>query len=116
MQVRTISTCAHMQDVFNTFQVWLGSDQSVSFVVFLYGDMEWGENAQIGFNAGDGLRSFSLPESLTAETVDIELRSNTNEEGVFVFRVDSKSIQAVLRIVESIFLVDIFQLVLWAKI
>ena len=88
------------QNVFNTFQVWLGSDRRVSFVVFLYGDMEWGENAQIGFNAGDFVRSFSLPESLTADTVDIELRSNINEEGVFVFRVDSKSLPVLLRIVQ----------------
>ena len=64
--------------------------------------MEWGENAQIGFNAGDGVRSFSLPESLTADTVDIELRSNINEEGVFVFRVDSRSLLILLRIVQSL--------------
>ena len=59
-------------------------------MVFVYSDVQWGRNAQIGFNAGDSLRSFSLPESLSALTEDIELHSNVNEEGVFVVRVDSK--------------------------
>ena len=70
--------------------MWLGSDQRASFVLFLYGDIQWGENAQIGFNAGDNLRSFSIPEALTADTLDIESGSNIDEPSVFVFRVDSK--------------------------
>ena len=56
----------------------------------MYGDIQWGENAQIGFNAGDNVRSFSVSEALTADTVDIDLRSNINKTGVFLFRVDSK--------------------------
>lgn len=78
-----------IQDLSNTFQVWLGSDNKASFALFLYGDILWGENAQIGFNAGDNDRSFSIPESLTDDTVNIEHRSNINETSAFLFRVDS---------------------------
>ena len=70
--------------------MWLGSDGRESFVLFLYGDIQWGENAQIGFNAGDNVRSFSVSESLTSNTVDIEFGSNINRMGAFVFQVDSK--------------------------
>lgn len=70
--------------------MWLGSDGRESFVLFLYGDIQWGENAQIGFNAGDNVRSISLSEALTANTVDIEFHSNINITGAFVFQVDGK--------------------------
>lgn len=70
--------------------MWLGSDGRESFILFLYADIQWGENAQIGFSAGDNFRSFSIPEALTANTVDIEFGSNIDRTGVFLFQVDSK--------------------------
>ncbi len=70
--------------------MWLGSDERESFVLFLYGDIQWGENAQIGFNAGDNVRSISVSEALTPDTVDIEFHSNINITGAYLFQVDSK--------------------------
>ena len=79
-----------MQGLSNTIQVWLGSDGRESFVLFLYGDIQWGENAQIGFNAGDNVRYFSVSEALTRNTLNIGFHSNINRTGVFSFQVDSK--------------------------
>ena len=41
---------------------------------------------QAGFNAGDGIRYFSIPGSLTAAVVDIELTSNVDTPGRWVFQ------------------------------
>ena len=37
----------------NTFQVVLAADQQMTFVLFIYGDIQWGDRANIGFSAGD---------------------------------------------------------------
>ena len=66
----------------------IATDGVISAALFLYGDIQWGEEAQIGFNAGDGLSSFTLPVALTGDTVHIEHQSNVNRPGVFVFRID----------------------------
>jgi len=44
----------------NTFQVVIASDGQQTFVFFIYDEIEWGF-ANIGFNAGDGVRSFMVP-------------------------------------------------------
>ena len=75
----------HMQA--NTFQVVLSTDGQMSFVFFLYFDIQVGE-AVIGFNAGDGVRSFTLPGSLTNATQEVEEGDNTGIEGFYAYRVD----------------------------
>ena len=57
-------------------------------VIFIYHDIRWGERAQIGFNAGDGYTSFTLPEALSSQTLSIDRRSNVGEPGVFAYRID----------------------------
>ena len=74
----------------NTFQLVIATDGVISSAFFLYEDIQWGPEAQIGFNAGDGLSSFSLPGALTDDTVNIEEQSNVNRPGIFVFRIDGK--------------------------
>ena len=37
----------------------------MTFVFFIYGDIQWGDGANIGFNAGDGIGSFMVPGALT---------------------------------------------------
>ena len=59
--------------------------------IFLYEDIQWGEEAQIGFNVGDGHTSFTLPEALSYLALNVDEYSNVGEPGVFVFRIDSKS-------------------------
>ena len=92
----------------NTFQCVLVTDGKVSFAVFLYaeGGIQWtsadtsggtgglgGTPAQAGFNAGDGIRSFSLPTSRTDDIADIDhLPGNTGVNGLWIFRVDQEQI------------------------
>lgn len=78
----------------NTFQVVLSSDGTSTFVAFLYDDIQWGTNSVIiGFNAGDGTRSFTLPESLTTGGIlNLETTSNVGIPGTYIFRVDQQDI------------------------
>ena len=69
----------------------LATDGIKSFVLFIYGDVTWGK-AGIGFNAGDGVRSYTLPGSLDKSTQEVEESSNVGVEGVYMYRVDQKEI------------------------
>lgn len=78
--------------------------------MFLYpeGGIEWttgdgsggadgvgGTPAQVGFNAGDGIRSLGIPLSQTDGVIDIdELSGNTGENGLWIFRVDRETISS----------------------
>lgn len=55
---------------------------------FIYHDITWGVEAQIGFNAGDGRNSFTIPEALSYQTLSINQLSNIGEPGIFVYRID----------------------------
>ena len=75
----------------NTFQAVLATDgESRSIAIFIYGSIEWGEDAQIGFSAGDEVRSFSLPIALTPLTLDVEEGSNIGFPGIYVFELNGK--------------------------
>ena len=69
----------------------LATDGTKSFVLFIYGDITWGK-AGIGFDAGDGVRSYTLPGSLDESTQEVEESSNVGVEGVYMYRVDQKEI------------------------
>ncbi len=67
------------------------SASNSSFVYFFYGEMEWGEFSNIGFDPPrfeSGSESFMIPIALTNATVNIETTSNVGMPGVYVFRVD----------------------------
>ena len=72
----------------NTFQVILATDGFTSTVIFNYGDIQWGERAEIGFNAGDGVGFLRVPSSGSNATLDIETQSNVGVPGQFFYRVD----------------------------
>ena len=76
----------------NTFQVVIATNGQQTFVLFIYGDIEWGF-ANIGFNAGDNLRSFMVPGALSLQSRDIEEGSNVGRTGVYIYRVDQCSIR-----------------------
>ena len=76
----------------NTFQVVIATDGQSTFVFFIYADIEWGDGANIGFNAGDGTRSFMIPGALTPQSMNIEDGSNVEIAGVYIYRVDSCSV------------------------
>ena len=68
----------------------LATDSVQTVAVFIYHNISWGEGAQIGFNAGDGLTSFIFPEALSDQTLSIDERSNVGEPGVFVYRIHGR--------------------------
>ena len=75
----------------NTFQCVLVTDGSLSFVIFLYGEIQWAVVGQdnpavVGVNVGDGVRQQNVSESLTEEIININTTSNTGVPGVWVFR------------------------------
>ena len=81
----------------NTYQAVLMTDGSTSFVCFLYKKIEWSIGvdfhvtpAQIGFNAGDGNRSFTVPGGLTPATYYMGKMSNVGRPGLFVYQVDGE--------------------------
>ena len=76
----------------NTFQVVIAADGQGTFVFFIYGDIQWGAGANIGFNAGDGTRSFMVPGALTNQTLTIEDGSNVDVTGLYIYRVNSCSV------------------------
>jgi len=75
----------------NSLQVVMATDGQTSFVFFLYSNVEWG-TANIGFNAGDNMRSFMVPGALTFQSRNIENGSNVDVPGLYIYRVDLNSV------------------------
>ena len=73
----------------------MASNGATSFVFFIYGDIQWGSGAQIGFNAGDGIRSFMVPGARTSTTLNMETMSNVGIPGVFIYRVSGVQIEGI---------------------
>ena len=84
--------CTITQQITNTLQVLLATDGIQSVSIFIYHDIQWGASAQIGFNLGDGFVSFTFPEALTPQTIDIDQLSNVGRRGIFAFRIDSECV------------------------
>lgn len=79
------------------FQAVIASDGSHSYILFLYGDLQWstgdsdggsggtgGAPAVAGINAGDGENYFLLPGSGTASVLNLDSDSNIAVDGQFV--------------------------------
>ena len=68
----------------NTFQAVIATDGLETFVLFIYADIEWGDGATVGFNAGDSVRSIVV----TTPPLDVETGSNVGVTGLYINRVD----------------------------
>jgi len=77
----------------------MGTDGNHSFVIYLYadGEIQWTISedpnsvpAQVGFDAGDGIWFFAVPESRKPEMINISSTSNVGIPGVWMFRVDQE--------------------------
>ncbi|KAK2166193.1 hypothetical protein NP493_1334g01015 [Ridgeia piscesae] len=90
----------------NTFQIVLITNGRHSFTIFNYGNISWttgeasggtlglgGTPAQVGFNAGDGERYFSVPGSRTDSIADVETTTNVGLRGRWMFRIDDVSVE-----------------------
>ena len=68
----------------------------------------------MGFNAGDGQTSFTLPEALTEQTRNIDHISNVGEPGILIYRIDGKlRTYTMIVIVKSIILLLSYSEKLW---
>ncbi len=76
----------------NTFQIIMGTDGQLSYVTFLYDDIQWTDSgrALAGINGSDGVRSVTLPGSGTEDIRNLTTTSNVGVEGVWMYRVDSE--------------------------
>ena len=90
----------------NTFQIVVATNGVVSLAIFNYaeGGINWvtsddnggtngfgGTPAIAGYNAGDGIRSFTIPHSMTDDIQFIDSTTgNTGNVGQWVFRIDSE--------------------------
>ena len=85
----------------------MATDGIRSFVIYLYADglIQWttgdasqgsgglgGIPAQVGFNAGDGVRFATVPGSRTAQILNIASTSNVGTPGIWIFQVDEANI------------------------
>ena len=90
----------------NTFQLVLAMNGNCSFALFLYLDdgIQWttgddgggsnglgGDEAQVGYDAGDYINYYTVPGSMTPDIVDIETTSNIDIPGMYIFQVGSNS-------------------------
>ena len=65
----------------------LATDGMATYVLFLYRDiLVTGFKTTIGFNAGDGLQFFNLPQA--SDVFSLVDHSNIGIPGTFIFRVD----------------------------
>ena len=68
--------------------------------MFLYNDIQWSSGTTIGFNAGDGVNYYTVPESLTADGVlNLDNTSNVDIPGMYIYRVDQDPCTCILSIV-----------------
>ena len=71
-----------------------------SFVIFLYSDLQWttglfgggykglgGNEALAGYNAGDGINSYTIAGSQTSEILKLSRTSNVGIPGTWIFKV-----------------------------
>ncbi|XP_062996674.1 alpha-tectorin-like [Elgaria multicarinata webbii] len=87
----------------NTFQTVLTTNGELSFIMLIYGDIQWttgttnggnpktglgGTPAQAGFDSGDKINYHVMPGSRTLDILHLAETSNVNDPGRWVFQVD----------------------------
>jgi len=81
----------------NTHQVVVASDGLSTYALFLYRDIQWGDNrTSIGFNAGDGLRGFNFFDPFNPVVPGVNYlvkKSNVGVPGMYIFKVDEEFIE-----------------------
>ena len=79
----------------------MATDEEMTYVLFLYGDIQWSrsvfyyEATRIGFGTypGRGGISYNLPQADSDDTIlDLANLTNIGRPGIFAFRVDQESI------------------------
>ena len=79
------------------------TDGSLSFAIFLYGTIQWvtGDERETlplaGVNAGDGIRQYTVPASLTEDMIKVNRTSNIGVPGVWIFQVNGDHVPMIGR-------------------
>ena len=73
------------------------TDGALSFVIFLYGDIQWtkasgDDPALAGVNVGDGIRQLNVSESLTEDIINITTTTNVGVPGVWIFQLNTGNV------------------------
>ena len=89
------------QSLLNTFQVALITNGEISYVLFIYQDVQWGSFSTIGFQSSNGTNIFELPFSRSEETVNVDSLTNAGRDGVFVYRVDGEGVDMFTQLLVS---------------
>ena len=91
----------------NTFQCVLAVSGDQTYVIYLYADglIQWttgdagdgidglgGDEALVGYNAGDGIISYTIPGSQTDAIIGVASVSNVGIPGMLVFRLDEDQV------------------------
>ena len=86
-----IVTCSEQV---NSFQAVIATDGDMTFVLFLYQEIQWGrERTNVGFNSGNPSQFYNLPEAQFGDLVlDLDSLSNFGRPGIFAFRVDQEDV------------------------
>ena len=71
----------------------MATDENSTYVLFLYGDIQWSADPFIGvgFNAGDMIRGFNLFDP-GFDTFNLLSTSNVGIPGAYYFRVDQDDV------------------------
>ncbi|XP_070534783.1 sushi domain-containing protein 2-like [Ptychodera flava] len=93
----------------NTFQAVITTDERKTFIIISYRRVEWtagtesggspytglgGTAAQVGFNAGDGLRYHTYGGSRTSDVIHLPYTSNVEVPGRFAYRIDGYNMES----------------------
>ena len=93
-----------------------------SFAIFLYADgrIQWttgdddggtnglgGKYAQVGFNKGNGIDFSVVPESQTADVIDMDKYSNVGKPGVWIFEISREEIPVLQSKIISMIIFDL---------
>ena len=76
----------------NTYQMVVVTHEEESFVLFSYGDTQWGNESFVGFISPKTKFMVPGPGSRPLAILDIETSSNVGDPGIYAYRVDQESI------------------------
>ena len=68
----------------------LATNAIKTVAVFIYDDIQWEYETQIGFNFGDGENFLTISQTFLDQVLNISELTNIGNPGVFIYRLDSK--------------------------
>ena len=91
---------------FSTFQAVITTDGTKSYAILFYQTVNLTGPAEVGFNYGDGVNSFSVDSLLDGSSDGIQSRSNImsfSAPGLYAYRIDSELVYPTVTMYQSSF-------------